>query len=102
MVVPFATAALSAILVGFIKQRWAQVLCVSGLILGVAVFYHPYLTPAIFLPNDYFNIDSESWRESPGVAQNVILEKGYLPTGVKELPSQNMPRWIVAVGKRRN
>jgi len=101
MVVTWSSAILSAILLSLVTKKWIQGLIVIISILAVFICYHSYLAPEQFWPASYFNIDSPAWKQSAGVAQKAILEKGYLPASVNEATDKKtkLSRWEIIDGQ---
>lgn len=98
MIVPIVTAFLAALLTDNLKEVYKSIV-IFGSILLIIIFYGRYLAPSVYLTPDYFNIDTDQWRESRGVKENAYYEMGYLPKDVQQLPREEINKWDLIQGK---
>lgn len=100
MVFAIATPVIAGIVYSLISNIRYKLGIFLILIVSLFGFYRSFFTPIVFLPEEFFNIDSEEWQTSQGVQENFAFEPGYLPAGViKRLPDPNIPKVQIVNGR---
>lgn len=94
MIVAFVAPTLSAILASHLKKEWQKAFFILSILLGILILYRTYLQPAVYLTDDYFNLEKGDWTKSEAF-KNAVIEEGFLPNIVEEAPQENPPKWLI-------